>query len=102
MSLNVDKANESSGGYAVSDQSGNTTGFYTSGVDSPVGSACPIPTLYLRDVGGAYEIWRNTGPLGSDWIQLGTTTGDLCIGGVSANYNFTPEQCVGGGDANGD
>lgn len=33
--------------------------------------------------------------------ELAANTGDLCVGGVSANYVFLPGDCVGGGDANG-
>lgn len=27
--------------------------------------------------------------------------GDLCVGGVSASYIFMADQCIGGGDADG-
>lgn len=98
MSLDVDKSKEATGGFSVSDRDGLTTGFYTSGQASPIGNACPTPTIYLD---GNYNVWTNTGPGPNDWIQLGSASGssDNCLDGGFANSVYTPEQCFDGGGA---
>ncbi len=74
MALNVNKSKEAIGGYSISDSNGITSGFYTSGAASPIGNACPVPTVYLQTVSPTeYVVWHNTGPLGTDWVQLGSS-----------------------------
>ena len=99
--LNVEKAFEVENGLAVCDADGNLLFYLTGTVGDPTGTPAPVPTIAI-DQNNA-DMWKKFGPGDNDWELVGNGgSGDLCIGGVGANYIFTPEQCVGGGDANGD
>lgn len=55
-----------------------------------------LPTISGFD--NVDDVLRNvTAPPGTGGVVT-----DACVGGVSPSYVFMSEQCVGGGDANGD
>jgi hypothetical protein len=83
-------------GIVITDDDENVIAYITGGNGTPVGQQAPVPTLYVSD--GA-TLFLKFGPGVNDWREI--DTGDLFVGGVGANYNFIPIQCIGGGDANG-
>ena len=99
MAIDLEKAFDvSKYGLAIRDDDGEVLCYISSGQGSPVGINAPIPTVFVSD---SADVWVKFGASSSDWRIISSTNGDLYIGGVSANYVFLPEQCVGGGDANG-
>lgn len=67
--VNVDDAYEiGESGLAVTDNDGNVLFYLASGSGSPVGSAAPDATVYIRSSDNT--IWRKVGPAASDWRQL--------------------------------
>lgn len=83
-------------GIVFRDNDGEVIFYLVRGVGSPLGQQAPVPTIFINEL---TEIWRKVGPLNTDWSLV--DTGDLYIGGVSANYIHTAPQCVGGSDASG-
>lgn len=76
MAINVEESHEfSEFGLSLTDDNGNVISYITAGVGSPIGTAAPVPTIYIQETG---RVWRKFGALDTDWAPLATYDFSVC------------------------
>lgn len=92
MSFDQDKAFEVCDGIIIEDAAG-----VFSGSVSPIGTAAPQGSIYLRSNG---EHWKKNGPLDADWILIESGgSGSPNVEGGNASSIYTADQCLDGGNS---
>lgn len=76
MAIDVNESHEiTEFGLAFTDDNGNVIAYVTSGTGSPVGTAAPVPTIYIENNG---DVWRKFGTDNADWQKLAKYDFSVC------------------------